>query len=314
MLLHILAVLIIIAVVVVIAESIYDNSHFVVRRYELASDKVSRDIRICLLTDLHGNSYGNDNEKLIKAIYEQSPDIVIAAGDMISSYSDTKRSGENNALSLMRTLAGRYKVFCSNGNHEYKWKKLTDEFGDTYKKYAEELRKSGVILLENESYYDKDLNIRITGLEIQHYYYKKLFKRKMTSEYIDQLVGKSTACSTCENLDKIDNGVQDITSDKKEPYQILSAHNPVYFDSYAAWGADLTVSGHVHGGIVRLPVLGGVISPALSLFPKYDGGRFDTGESTMILSRGLGTHTIPVRVFNPGELVIIDIKKNNPTG
>lgn len=70
----------------------------------------------------------------------------------------------------------------------------------------------------------------------------------------------------------------------------------------------MVVSGHVHGGIMRLPVFGGVLSPSLTLFPKYDGGRFSEGKSTMILSRGLGTHTIPLRVFNPGELVVIDFK------
>ncbi|MDE7197816.1 MAG: hypothetical protein K2O15_02920, partial [Lachnospiraceae bacterium] len=85
-------------------------------------------------------------------------------------------------------------------------------------------------------------------------------------------------------------------------------HNPVYFDAYEAWGADLVVSGHVHGGIMRLPVLGGVISPALTLFPKYDGGVFYEKESTMILSRGLSSHTLPIRIFNPGELIVIDLK------
>ncbi len=91
--------------------------------------------------------------------------------------------------------------------------------------------------------------------------------------------------------------------------QILIAHNPLYFEEYAAWGADVVVSGHVHGGIMRLPVLGGVLSPNLSLFPKYDGGRFELGRAVMILSRGIGTHTIPLRIFNPAELVVLDFKK-----
>ena len=65
--------------------------------------------------------------------------------------------------------------------------------------------------------------------------------------------------------------------------------------------------GHVHGGLMRLPFLGGVISPRLILFPKYDGGRFEHGNSVMLLSRGLGTHTLPIRIFNPGELVFIRI-------
>ncbi|MDE6892596.1 MAG: hypothetical protein K2P50_12455, partial [Lachnospiraceae bacterium] len=87
---------------------------------------------------------------------------------------------------------------------------------------------------------------------------------------------------------------------------VLIAHNPRYFEVYAGWGADFVVSGHVHGGLMRLPFLGGVISPALKLFPKYDGGEFHEGKSTLILGRGLGTHTLPIRIFNPGEVVVID--------
>ncbi len=95
---------------------------------------------------------------------------------------------------------------------------------------------------------------------------------------------------------------------EKDRFQILIAHNPQYFKEYAGWGADLTLSGHVHGGIVRLPLLGGVVSPSLALFPKYSGGRYQQAGRTMILSRGLGTHTINVRMFNPGEVSLIEIK------
>ena len=119
----------------------------------------------------------------------------------------------------------------------------------------------------------------------------------METEYISSLLGQpnSQACN------------------------ILIAHNPEYFRQYAEYGADFVLSGHVHGGVARIPVLGGVISPSLRIFPKYDGGIFQkrnqTGENTvMVLSRGLGTHTIPVRFFNPGELIEVTIspkeKKN----
>ena len=63
----------------------------------------------------------------------------------------------------------------------------------------------------------------------------------------------------------------------------------------------------MHGGLVRLPFLGGVISPRLTPFPHYDGGRFEKDGSVMILSRGLGTHTLPIRMFNPGELPVIHL-------
>jgi hypothetical protein len=97
-------------------------------------------------------------------------------------------------------------------------------------------------------------------------------------------------------------------SPREDACRLLIAHNPDYFEQYAAWGADVVVSGHVHGGIMRLPFFGGVVSPRLTLFPRYDGGRFEKGHTVMILSRGLGTHTLPLRIFNPGELVVMQLE------
>ena len=91
-------------------------------------------------------------------------------------------------------------------------------------------------------------------------------------------------------------------------YNILLAHNPEYFKKYAAWGADLVVSGHVHGGIMRLPFIGGVIAPSFRLFPKYSGGQYQSGDTIMLLSTGLGSHTLPFRIFNPGQLVVLELE------
>ena len=125
----------------------------------------------------------------------------------------------------------------------------------------------------------------IYGLEIDREYYQKFKEIKMEEAYLEKLLGKPD----------------------KDRVSLLIAHNPDYFKSYAAWGVDLVVSGHVHGGLMRLPVLGGVISPAIRLFPKFDGGAFKERDAVMILGRGLGTHTLPVRIFNPGELVVIEL-------
>ena len=94
---------------------------------------------------------------------------------------------------------------------------------------------------------------------------------------------------------------------KEDKFSILLAHNPEYFKSYAKWGADLTVSGHIHGGIMRLPLIGGVISPSLRLFPKYDSGEFEENGKKMILSRGMGLHHIKLRFFNRPEISVIKI-------
>ena len=87
---------------------------------------------------------------------------------------------------------------------------------------------------------------------------------------------------------------------------------PLYFETYVSWGADFILSGHVHGGVMRLPYFGGVISPQYEIFPAYDAGLFKEEDSIMLLSRGLGTHTIPVRVFNRPELILVELR--NKTG
>ena len=93
-----------------------------------------------------------------------------------------------------------------------------------------------------------------------------------------------------------------------ESFNLLLAHDPDFFPSYDAWGAELTLSGHVHGGILRIPGIGGVIAPSLELFPKYDGGYFQGKQGAMVISRGIGVHTLPVRFFNPGEVVVIRLE------
>ena len=92
---------------------------------------------------------------------------------------------------------------------------------------------------------------------------------------------------------------------KEELFQILLAHNPAYAENYAKWGADVTFCGHNHGGLIRIPGIGSLISPQLTLFPKYDAGKFQIGDRCVIVSRGLGTHTFHVRIFNRAELLQI---------
>ena len=152
-------------------------------------------------------------------------------------------------------------------------------------KYEKQLLDLGVVLLRNTGTYVEDLNMEIHGLEMSYDYYRKVLKTPMSDDYIKGFFGEP-----CESR-----------------FQLLIAHNPIYFKEYCKWGADLVVSGHVHGGIARLPFLGGVMSPAVEFFPKYDGGLFKENNKYMVLSRGLGMHTVPVRFNNPGELCVIRV-------
>ncbi len=267
----------------------HDTHNFVVREYEFTSGKLKRDITFVLLTDLHGYVFGNNNDKLIEKIYDINPDYILSCGDMFTArYIDGKVHTEAG-LHVLKSLAGKFPVYLSNGNHEEKIKSYTKEFGNLFDRYKSDLVRAGVHYLENESEEIPKDNIRISGLELPLSFFQKIVKKKMVQEDITGRIGEKKA----------------VHSDK---FQILIAHNPQYFEEYARWGADLTVSGHVHGGIIRLPILGGVISPAIALFPKYDGGKYTIDDSTMVLSRGLGTHTINVRMFNPGEVSVIKVR------
>ncbi len=263
---------------------IIDCHRFVVKEYTCISDKLKKDGRFVLLSDLHGKSFGEHNRKLIEAIKNIKPDFIVIAGDMY-----TAKANVNTALvsGFLSTLAKEYPIYYGNGNHEHKSKLYPEIFGNTYRDYAEAIKKAGVILLENERVTLPAYNMDVYGLEMERKFYGKFVTPPMEKEYLCKEIG-------CSSEDK---------------FVMLIAHNPDYFKAYAKWGADLVLSGHVHGGLMKLPFFGGVISPKLRLFPKYDGGEFKEGKSTMILGRGLGTHTLPIRIFNPGELVVVNLRK-----
>ena len=261
---------------------IVDGNRFVVREYTVTAEKITEDMDIVLLADLHNKQYGKNNSKLVEAIDKIHPDCIIVAGDMV-----TAKPGKSNEIPIkLFDKLSKYQIFYGIGNHEYRMKIYEDIYGDAYKQYIEQLKKYSVHILENDSIELKKRNVVIQGIMIKREYYKRIHKKQMDPSYLKKLTGN-------------------INNDQ---FQIFIAHNPEYFEDYVNAGADLVLSGHIHGGIMRLPGLGGVISPKCTLFPKYDGGMFKYGKGNMILSRGLGMHTIPIRIFNPGELVVIHLK------
>lgn len=266
-----------------------------ITEYDYSSHKVPAEFdgfKILVLSDLHCNRIGKHNNILINEIDKINPDIIVCAGDMVS---DNARHMKVT-LKLMRRLAKKYHIYYACGNHELRLfiNPITNRM---YRRYCMRLKKMGIALINNKSVsiVKNGEKIRLTGLGISRQYYNKIWNRiNMPVGYIDMLAGKSSA----------------------DILEILVAHNPDYFDSYAEWGADIVLSGHVHGGIMVLPYVGGVIAPSLRLFPKYDFGRFEKKGSVMYLSRGLGSHTIPIRIFNNPEIMSITLrrKQNGNTG
>ncbi len=261
-----------------------ENQHLVLTEYSIRSKEIPAAFhgsKIAFLSDLHNNEFGEKNQRLKEALLAEKPDLVLIGGDMLVGKPGVSYQP---ALELVLWIQEHFPMIYGMGNHEYRVRQNTILYKTLYQEYAKELKKKGIVILDNERrYWKKDgEKIVIYGLTIGQYYYKRLKIEEMKEDYITDCLGK-----------------------REKGFSILLAHNPVHFPAYAQWGARLVLAGHNHGGVMRIPFLGGVISPNYRIFPKYDVGEFHQGESTMLLSAGLGSHTLPFRFFNPPELVII---------
>lgn len=274
-------------VIILVWVVLYDSSRFVVQNFQVSDKRIKKRGKAVVLADLHNKRYGRDNEKLLDAIREQKPDFIFVAGDIPTA---KPCSSLEPALRLLDVLAKEYPVYYGNGNHEHRMKLYPETYGDMAKRYGQALGEMGIEPLVNSHVVLSEYGLAIYGLEIDKEYYRRFRIRKMDEDYLRYTLGQAPG----------------------ELYTVLLAHNPDYFPQYASWGADLVLSGHVHGGVVRVPILNrGIIAPSMRLFPKYDGGIFKERRSTMVLSRGLGMHTIPIRLFNPAELWVVEFDNSS---
>ncbi len=260
----------------------FELKKFKMTEYEISSPKISREQRIVVLADLHGFEYGKNNEKLITKIRAYEPGMILIAGDMIvSKYPKTYHT----ALNTLKQLTAIAPVYYGFGNHESRGDKKGLVVSKEFSEYLKNAKNLGVVFLRNRNYTVESSGdrLRIGGLEISLDYYGKRKEIPLKKKYVRKLMGTASG----------------------EDFQILLAHNPLYSQEYAAWGADLTFCGHNHGGLVRIPGKGSLISPQLTFFPKYDGGLYEIDGKRVIVSCGLGTHTFHIRVFNRAELVAV---------
>lgn len=270
----ILGVLIVSTVLIVLDSYInIDVSH-----YEIKSDKLNQkynNYKIMLLTDLHNRDI---TEKLVKIVNEENPNIIVMSGDMINE----KVDGFDNFFNLCKELKGKtvYYVF---GNHEENMSdKKQNEFIEKIKE------KTNIILLNNDKV-ELDDSFTIYGFSHQVKYYLASTKEKIDLNYIEERIGKI-----------------DINK-----FNLLISHDPLLYNLYSEYGFDMVLSGHLHGGIINIPFVGGLLSPDFTFFPKYYKGVNKIGNTNLVISRGLGYgYMIPIRVFNRGEVVIINLMKN----
>lgn len=285
--------------------------HFKTNVYKISSEKIPdsfNGFRIAFLTDLHNCRYGKNNKILLEKILELSPDIVLIGGDMVVGTPQFHRI--KRLAWFYSILVKHFPVLYAYGNHERRLSFYENKYGTRFSDYIKMMEKRGIGILDNKSVYvtrkkgelkfywenepsvyeksDVVLDrIRISGLNCDLNFFGKFWKsRRMDSGYIEETIGSAA-----------------------DDYEILLAHHPKYFKEYEKWGADLILSGHLHGGMVRLPFIGGVLSPDFTLFPKYSAGKWTGKRAVMVVSKGLGEHTIPFRIFDSRELSVVELVK-----
>ena len=259
--------------------SFYERKKFKVVHYNITADKISRSKKIVFLTDLHNNSFGKNNKKLLAAIDKISPDLILIGGDMITV---KDKLGIENVLPLLKRLSNKYTCIYANGNHEQRL--VENKFGLNYHMYRRILESMGIVYLSDSSI-DVGDNICIHGLDLEKKYYLRRFKKPLDKGYIKERL----------HIDK-------------SHYNILLAHSPLFIKDYAKCGVDLTLCGHFHGGTVRLPYGIGVMTPQFHFFSRLVVGMKRFGEMVEIIGAGLGTHSINIRLNDMSELIVINLK------
>lgn len=282
--------IIVILILAVCVISWIENRKLTITFYPVVSAKIPESFdgcRIVVLADLHNAVFGERNGQLLQAIRQQKPDYIILAGDMLVG-----KQGASTAVpaELLKELSKLAPVYYGMGNHEMRIARKPEEYGSMWEDYKNSLGTSVIWLADKSVMLTRGKEqIALYGLDLDPIYYKRFKKHPMKEAYLKQKLGTSDA----------------------NRYEILIAHNPNYFPEYAAWGADLVLSGHIHGGMIRLPGLGGCLSPMFHIFPKYDRGWYQEGNCVMLLSGGLGNHTFKFRVHNLPELLVVTLQTQN---
>ena len=268
-----------------LARSRYERDCLVTEEYWIASEKIhGQGKAIVFLTDLHNKEFGEENSRLLETVRKVKPDAVLFGGDgMVAKRGN---SDVRIPLALLTELAKEFPVYCGNGNHESRMLWKSEIYGEAYENYRTALENAGIRYLSNEAA-DLDSDIRIYGLDLPK------------SAYLPR------SGEIPEGLLKETMGEPD-----PEKFCLLLAHSPLFFEEYAAWGADLTLSGHFHGGTIRLPLVGGVMTPQYQFFYPRCAGYFELPgkgreKSRMIVGRGLGTHSINIRLNDKPQVVVV---------
>lgn len=250
----------------------YENKALEITTIEVEDSKIPKlfdNFSIIQISDLHDAEFGKNQKNLIERVKEIDPDIIVITGDFI----DFSRYNIKNSSNFISGVSDSYNVYYVPGNHEATLKSRYEEVRDN-------LQKAGATVLDNQNYKICKDNKCINLIGVQD-------------------------ISFIENKDE--NILKNTISELKDEslYNILLSHRPNLWETYEKAGMDLVLSGHAHGGQIRLPFTNGLYAPDQGVFPQYTSGANKFGNTLVVISRGLGNSRFPFRVNNRPEIVNI---------
>lgn len=270
-------IIIIICVLVFCVDLVLSQKYISITSYICENNKIQHNFKIAHLTDLHNYQFGSKNQHLISKVKTEAPDVIFLTGDMLNA--DEEQT--NILTDLIRQLVLIAPVYASLGNHEIEYMQLSGN-----RDLIAQMEEAGAVVLDKE-YIDMEINgqeVRLGGV----YGYVLSPDDKEDPE--------QTFMKEFQDTDR---------------FKILLSHVPeglLLWKSMEHWDVDLVFSGHVHGGQVRIPFVGGLYDPEEGYFPTYTKGMFECGNGTMVLSAGLGSSRGVPRVNNLPELVVCEVK------
>ena len=255
----------------------WQNNDVAITEHNYTNDKLPNKFngfKILHISDLHNKKFYGRLTNKIKKI---NPDIIVITGDLI----DRRRTNINSAMELIEDIVKIAPTYYVSGNHE--------QLSQHYTKLKEELNKFNVINMD-----DFYTAINKGGSEIG------------LIGIADPAINANEKAHLSENnVRYVISRLNHLTKNLKTDFNILLSHRPELLNVYKKFNIDLVFSGHAHGGQIRIPLLGGILSPNQGFFPKYSEGMHREGSTSMAVSRGLGNSLFPFRIFNPPELVVV---------
>lgn len=268
-----------VAVCICLAGYLYFEDTFLsTTTYTVSSDRLPQSFdryTIAQISDYHNAHSVLLNRRLRDAVQAAEPDVIVLTGDLI----DRRRTDVETSLRLVRDLSDTAPVYFVCGNH--------DSLSDERETLLHGLRDLGVHVLENET---------------------RTLTRNEESICLVGIDDPAKSEEWAENDEIVRRELTPLVPDNGA-FTLLLSHRPEMLEVYAELGIDIALTGHAHGGQIRLPVVGGILAPGQGLFPPYDNGVYTEGKTQMVVSRGVGNSAFPFRVQNRPEVVVVKLTK-----